>query len=93
MSEEFTELMGEAMDECAPMRLIRKRDKMRKSIKKSPSEKKILHKRYKKLKNRVTTLEETKFSTMARESLRQNGNKSKGGQVMDIEGRRGKNNR
>ena len=84
MSEEFTELMGEAMDECAPMwkfkintnykhgltketkDLIRKRDKMRKSINKSPSEKKILYERYKKLRDRV-------MNNIRRDKIQHNG--------------------
>ena len=72
MTTVFTELVTEALEECAPMtrfkigtnykhgltketkELIRRRDELRKEMRRSPGEKKTLHERYKKLRNRIT---------------------------------------
>ena len=72
MAKEFTDIVVQALDECAPVKrfkisqnyksglteetkkLIKTRDNLRKEMKRSPGEKKILHERYKKLRNRIT---------------------------------------
>lgn len=72
MAELFTELVNEALDECAPLksfkikpgykhglteeakRLMKERDAARSQLKRSPGEKKILHEKYKRLRNRTT---------------------------------------
>ena len=46
--------------------MIKERDELRKKIKKSPNEKKILHERYKKLRNKVT-------NNIRRDKIQQNG--------------------
>lgn len=84
MAGNFTTLITEALDECAPVRrfkvnknykrgltketkeLIKERDKVRQSLKKSPGEKEILHKRYKRLRNRVT-------NAIRKDTIMQNG--------------------
>ena len=68
----FTDIVTEALDECAPVRtftikpgyrpglteeakkLMKERDEARRELKRSPGEKKILHEKYKKLRNRTT---------------------------------------
>ena len=68
----FTELVNEALDECAPFKtfkikpgykpgltetakqLMKERDEARRQLKRSPGENKILHEKYKRLRNRTT---------------------------------------
>ena len=84
MTKDFSELITEALDQCAPMKefklntnykhgltketkeLIKERDELRKSMKRSTNEKKVLHARYKKLRNRIT-------NNIRRDNIHQNG--------------------
>ena len=84
MSKNFTDLVTEALEECAPMtkfkigtnykhgltqetkNLIKKRDELRKEMKRSPNEKKTLHERYKKLRNRI-------MNDIRKDRIKQNG--------------------